>query len=127
MAPIPLIVFIYESYNQQTVPSPEYMSRFAFILPHNMAHRSMDRPLMEKVKFWGNDMWMWQHWIRKSLWYLAATLTVILVHDIFKKTGSHYVTKMAYNRSKDLCFVWKTQGYFRTVLILLIVLENAHV
>lgn len=112
MVPLPVIVYIYESYNQQTSPTPEYTARFTMVHPHNMGHRGMDRPLMEKVKFWGKDMWMWQHWIRKSLWYIVATFTVFFLHDAFKKTGNHYVSKMVYNRSKDLCFVWKS-SYLR--------------
>lgn len=116
MAPIPLVAFIYESYNQQTVPSPEYMSRFAlFIGNHNMGHRGLDRPLMEKVKFWGKDMWMWQHWIRKSFWYMIVTYCVIMLELTFRRIGCEYVTKMVYNRTRDLVFVWRPLGYFRTV------------
>ncbi len=116
MAPLPLIAFIYESYNQQTVPSPEYMSRFVlFIANNNMGHRGLDRPLMEKVKFWGKDMWMWQHWIRKTFWYMTVTYLLWILEQTFRKVGCEYVTKMVYNRTRDLVFVWRPTGYIRTV------------
>ncbi len=116
MAPIPIVALIYESYNQQTVPSPEYMSRFVFaIANNNMGHRGLDRPLMEKVKFWGKDMWMWQHWIRKTFWYALATYTLIILEQTFRRIGCEYVTKMVYNRTRDLVFVWRPRGYFRLV------------
>lgn len=118
MIPIPVFIFIYESYLQQTVPSPEYMSRFTlFIANNNMGHRGMDRPLMEKVKFWGNDMWMWQHWIRKSMYYIMATLGLYIFQKLFTRVGAEYVSKMVYNRQRDVVFVWRTKGYFRQVII----------
>ena len=129
MAPIPLVVLIYESYQQQTVPSPEYTSRLTFyIANNNMGHRGMDRPLMEKVKFWGKDMWMWQHWIRKSLWYMTTFFVVYMLEKASRKIGCEYVSKMVYNRQKDLVFVWRTRGYFRQVNFLFIhfLLENGN-
>lgn len=81
-----------------------------------MGHRGLDRPLMEKVKFWGKDMWMWQHWIRKSLWYMAVAYVAMVVEGSLKRIGCEYVTKMVYNRQRDLCFIWRPTGYFRAVL-----------
>lgn len=116
MLPIPIFVFIYESYLNQTVNSPEYMNRFALFVPNNnMGHRGLDRPLMEKVKFWGKDMWMWQHWIRKSIYYSTVIMAGIVVSRFFNKIGREYVTKMVYNRQKDLVFVWRHTGFFRVV------------
>ena len=117
MIPIPLIVFIYENYQQQTVPSPEYLGRFSpFQAPYNMGQRGLDRPLMEKVKFWGKDMWMWQHWIRKSAYYVLVVLSLWVLSRFFARIGADYVTKMTYNRNRDLVFIWRTKGFTRQVI-----------
>ena len=69
-----------ETYNTQTSVTPEYQSRFTLWTPVNdMLNRSKDRPMAEKMLYWGKDMWLWQHWIRKGLFYPLVILAVYIL------------------------------------------------
>jgi len=59
-----------ETYRTQSNVTPEYQSRFSLIAPiHNIANRGKDKRMAEKILYWGADMWLWQHWVRKGLFY----------------------------------------------------------
>jgi hypothetical protein len=76
--PIPIILHVLESYKNQTIASPEYSSRFLSWIPtYNMHSRGLGTKLMEKVNYWGQDMWMWQHWVRKGILYSTVFGIVI--------------------------------------------------
>lgn len=82
MAPIPIILLFLETYNTQSNVTPEYLSRFTLWTPiYSMVKRGYDRPMAQKILYWGKDMWLWQHWIRKGLAYplLISAVFIILV------------------------------------------------
>jgi hypothetical protein len=112
LLPLPILMIFYESYNNNTTNSPEYTSRFTFVIPpFNMSSRGLPRRLMETVNYWGTNMWLWQHWIRKSLGYIVFLLTALALRK-FVLSGNEYVIKAVYNRQKDLVFVWRPSKWF---------------
>ena len=70
MIPIPFVLLFMETYNTQSNVTPEYQATFSIFNPvNNLGNRSLDRPMAEKILYWGKDMWLWQHWVRKGLLY----------------------------------------------------------
>jgi hypothetical protein len=111
LAIFPLYWMINESYSTNTTPSPEYLSRFTvFIHPMNSAHRGLPKRIPETLNYWGTNMWLWQHWVRKGLLYTGILLAGLYLRKGFK-IGTEYVTKAVYNRERDLVFIWKPTGY----------------
>jgi hypothetical protein len=107
LLPLPVLLILFESYNNNTPPSPEYTSRFAGVVPpFNMTFRGLPRKLTETLNYWGASMWYWQHWIRKSLAYVVLIAAGISLRKV-TKIGSEYVTKAVYNRERDLVFIWR--------------------
>lgn len=116
MLPLTLVVYSFECYYNQSCPSPEYQSAITLnAFTHNYAERSIDKNLMEKVNYWGHSLWLWQHWVRKTLFYLLMTCVVFTVLRAIPAIGKEYVSKMKYNRQKDLVYVWTFSGYLRKV------------
>jgi hypothetical protein len=111
LALLPLWIYIYESYNNNTPASPEYSGRFGLIPTYNMTYRGLPRKVPEKLNYWGNDMWYWQHWIRKGLAYPVLIMAALAVRRGMK-FGNEYVVKAVYNREKDLVFLWRPSTLF---------------
>lgn len=86
MLPIPFVLMLMETYNTQSTMTPEYQSKFSLWVPlNNMLNRGYDRPMAKKILYWGSDMWLWQHWVRKGLVYpfLITTVFTLLVSCFF--------------------------------------------
>ncbi len=73
---LPVVALIYETYNTQVVVSPEYLGRFTMfpILAGNMHWRGRKRRTFEIMSYWGENLWFWQHWVRRSLIYIITSL-----------------------------------------------------
>ena len=78
---MPVVVLLYESYATQTWVSPEYLSRFvAFpIFTHNLHVRGRKRNVIEEASYWGEYLWNYQHWMRRSLLYVVSGLAGMLL------------------------------------------------
>lgn len=110
---LPLWILLTESYNNNTVPSPEYMGRFTFYIhPMNASWRGLPRRQAERILYWGSNLWTWQHWVRKGLFYFLVISVGVMMKRVLH-SGSEYVTKAVFNREKDLVFVWRVTGLFR--------------
>ena len=112
LSPLALFLYIYESYNNNTPASPEYTKRFTiFNHPMNGHFRGLPRRVPETLNYWGSNMWLWQHWVRKTLVYTAILMAVIFGRKAIR-IGHQYVVKATYNREKDLVFIWRPTGVF---------------
>lgn len=110
----PFVLTVYESYLNQSTPSPDYMMSMGIMVGnHNMGHRSIDRPILNKIKFWGKDLWYWQHFVRKGPYYVIALTFVPFYLRGCAHIGREYVTKMVYNKEKDLVFIWRSKFAFQ--------------
>jgi hypothetical protein len=116
MFPLTLVVYSFECYYNQSTPSPEFQSAFSLgAHTNNYAERSVDKNLMEIVNYWGKSMWLWQHWVRKTLFYFLMSLVLLVVFKYVPMIGKEYVTKMKFNRERDLVYIWTFSGYLRKV------------
>ncbi len=112
LLPLPVLMILMESYNNNTTPTPEYTSRFAGVIPtYNQTHRGLPKKIADTLNYWGSSMWYWQHWIRKSLGYFVFIGAAIALRKV-TKIGNEYVTKAVYNRERDLVFVWRPTRVF---------------
>jgi hypothetical protein len=111
LSPLAIFWYIYESYNNNTPASPEYSRRFSFIQPMNSFFRGLPRRMPENVNYWGSNLWLWQHFIRKGLVY-AALISAVVMGRKAVRIGNSYVIKAVYNREKDLVFIWRPTGVF---------------
>jgi hypothetical protein len=102
MLPIPILLYVLESYENQFLASPEYTSRFSYwIGVHNMTRRGQKLDIMEKVNYWGSDMWYWQHWVRKGLLYFTIgyifiALKVIIIIFISIENVTYFWIRICY-------------------------------
>jgi hypothetical protein len=116
LSPLAFFWYIYESYSNNTPASPEYSSRFAPILhPINSYIRGQPRRVPETLNYWGSNMWLWQHWVRKGLVYPLVIMIVAMTRRSFVQ-GKEYVIKAAFNRERDLVFIWKPSGFLNKQL-----------
>lgn len=102
---------MYESYNNNTAASPEYLRRFSLVHPFNSFHRGLPRRMPENVNYWGSNLWLWQHFVRKGLFYTVVIAAVLMGRKAIR-IGNNYVIKAVYNREKDLVFIWRPTGIF---------------
>jgi hypothetical protein len=65
----------------------------------------------ELINYWGSNLWLWQHWVRKGLVYIALLTAAAFGRKGFR-WGHEYVTKAVYNRERDLVFVFRPTGLF---------------
>lgn len=109
LAPIFLFWYIIEAYNNNTSASPEYASRFAPIITGNASKKSLARRPFENTNYWGTNMWPWQFSVKKLLLFPFVVLAAILGRNI-NRFGNNYVLKAAFNRERDVVFVWRVRG-----------------
>lgn len=114
MLTVPIAIFLagVQWYDNNTGTSVEYNSRFNFnVIAFNTALNSMESDKVERLNYWGKELWVYQHWIRKFILYPLLMLYLYCFVLIVRSIGSGSVCKAAFNRSKDLVFIW-TPGEF---------------
>jgi len=109
VAPIGIAIFLIQAYENNSVPSSKLRSRYTFtaIFPGMMHENYIESNKIEKLVYWGSDMWYWQHWVRKFLFYPTALAIGAYIAGYLKFIGSSTVIKAYFNRSKDILFVWR--------------------
>lgn len=109
VAPIGLFIYLIQAYENNSVPSHNLRSRYTFsaIFPGMMHENYIETDKVQKLVYWGSDMWSWQHWVRKILVYPTVLAFGVYVGGYLKFIGSTTVIKAYFNRSKDILFVWR--------------------
>lgn len=109
VVPVMMFILLIQVYENNAFPSHRIKSRWSInaMFPGSLHENYVENKKVEKLIYWGSDMWYWQHWVRKFLFYPTAILVVLFKGTIFRYVGSHNVLKASFNRSKDLLFVWR--------------------
>jgi hypothetical protein len=113
---LPLWVLLYESYNNNTTISPEYLSGLGlFVHPANSSWRGLPSRRYEKLLYWGEKMWPWQLGFRKCFVYFSIIGSAVLCKRLIL-VGDEYVIKAVFNRERDLVFLWRPTGFLKKEL-----------
>jgi hypothetical protein len=87
LLPLPILLLVFENYHTQTASSGSYLARTGIFVPSgNMTEKGLPRRHIEKLLYWGTDMWYHQHWYRKGLLYT----TVLMVGLVIKVNLVYY-------------------------------------
>lgn len=80
LLPLPLLLLVFENYHTQTASSGSYIARTGIFVPTgNMTEKGLPRRHIEKLLYWGSDLWYHQHWYRKGLFYVSILMGGLLM------------------------------------------------
>jgi len=82
LIPIPTLMWIYENYATQFSNSGAYVNKRSgvFIPSGNLTEKGLPRNHIEKLLYWGSDLWYHQHWYRKGLLYASIFMLGTALH-----------------------------------------------
>jgi hypothetical protein len=112
----PLMAYILsiQWYDNNMVNSWEYWSRFNLVvIPHNMMRNAQENNRIENINYWGAELWYIQIAMRKFIVYPFLILSAYAYLKIWSHIGTQTVLKAAFNRSKDVVFIWRPGNYLR--------------
>jgi hypothetical protein len=116
MLGVPLMMYILtiQWYDNNMVNSFEYWSRFQLTaIPHNLLRNAQENKRIENINYWGAEMWYFQIALRKFFVYPMVLLSTYAYLKMWTKIGTRTVLKAAFNRSKDVVFIWRPGKYLR--------------
>jgi hypothetical protein len=93
---------VFENYNTQTASSGSYLARTGiYVPPGNMTEKGLPRRHIEKLLYWGSDMWYHQHWYRKGLLYVS-----VLMVGLVLKVKKPFFFFQNLNQEKNLIYIY---------------------
>lgn len=105
--PLSFYILTIQWYDNNIVSSNEYLRRFmVFNTTQNPHMNAQENGRIEKMNYWGKDLWYYSHWLRKGVAYMFLCAASMALIHIFTRIGQTSVTKMAFNRNKDVVFIW---------------------
>lgn len=116
--PIAVLILFIQVYDNNVFPSHEVRTRLNPLpIPGNPQLNYEESDRVEKLNYWGSDLWYYQHWVRKNLFYPLAFTAAALISHYMLLLGNATVLKAVFNRSKDVVFVWFTNGITKNVKV----------
>ena len=104
--PIGIAIQTIQYYDYNMLGSTDYRVKYSpTVAVYNVAWLSQHDNRIEKLNYWGTDMWYIQHWIRKFAGYTLLPCVLYSFLLLVRRFGHGTVLKASFNRSKDAVFV----------------------